>query len=224
MRVKSRKPPRQVIRGVLSPFERASEVLFGLIMALTITGALSVAHAAPHETRALFVSTLACNVAWGLVDAVMYVLNTVFERGRRSLLARALQEHAGQAEASELLTEVLPEPFVGTLSGAEIEALRQKIIGHPSRPARPGVHGDDLLGALGVFLLVVASTFPVALPFLIIRDATLAMAISRVLSLALLFLSGFVVGRYAGLRPVPVGLAMLGIGVVLVGAVSALGG
>ena len=224
MRVKSRKPPRQVIRGVLSPFERASEVLFGLIMALTITGALSVAHATAHETRALFVSTLACNIAWGLVDAVMYVLNTVFERGRRSLLARALREHADPAAAGGLLTEVLPEPFVGTLGATELEGLRQKIIGHPDLPARPGVHRDDLLGALGVFLLVVASTFPVALPFLLVHDATLAMVISRALSLALLFLSGFAVGRYAGLRPVPVGLAMLGIGVVLVGAVSALGG
>jgi len=219
-----RKPPRKVIRGVLSPFERASEVLFGLIMALTITGALSVAHATAHETRALFVSTLACNVAWGMVDAVMYVLNAVFERGRRALLARALREHADQVGASELLTEVLPEPFVGALRGTEVESLRQRIIGHPDLPARPGVHGDDLLGALGVFLLVVASTFPVALPFLVIDDATAAMAISRALSLALLFFSGVAVGRFAGLRPVSVGLAMLGIGVVLVGAVSALGG
>ena len=218
------KPPRALLPGVLSPLERASEVLFGLIMALTITGALSVAHATEQETRALFVSTLACNIAWGLVDGVMYVLNALFERGRRSLVARALRASQDTADATRLLTEVLPEQFVGTLSGGEIRALREKLAGNPELPARPSVHRDDLIGAVGVFLLVVASTFPVALPFLLIGDPALAKDISRALSLVLLFLSGFTVGWYAGLRPVVVGLAMVGIGGVLVGLVSALGG
>jgi len=222
--VRSPRPPRQLVRGVLSPFERASEVLFGLIMALTITGALSVAHATPQVTRALFVSTLACNVAWGLVDAVMYVLNALFERGRRSLVARALQGTTETAKTSEILTEVLPEAFVGTLTPTELEAFRRRIAGHPSLPEPPRIHRDDLIGGCGVFLLVVASTFPVALPFLVMSDPALAMAISRGLSLLLLFLSGYAVGRFAGLRPVPVGLAMLGIGVVLVATVTALGG
>ena len=81
-----RRPPGQLVRGILSPFERASEILFGLIMALTITGALSVAHATEQETRALFASTLACNIAWGLVDGVLYVFNALVERGRRRLV------------------------------------------------------------------------------------------------------------------------------------------
>ena len=88
------RPPGQLIRGVLSPFERASEVMFGLIMALTITGALSVANATEHETRALFVSSLACNLAWGLVDGVLYVFNALVERGRRMLVSSALREGA----------------------------------------------------------------------------------------------------------------------------------
>jgi hypothetical protein len=44
------------------------------------------------------------------------------------------------------------------------------------------------------------------------------------LSLALLFVGGYAVGRYSGVRPVWMGLAMLGIGAVLVAAVTALGG
>jgi VIT1/CCC1 family predicted Fe2+/Mn2+ transporter len=193
-------------------------------MALTITGALSVAHATPQETRALFVSTFACNVAWGLVDAVMYVFNRLFERGRRSLVAQALQATAEPTHTREVLTEVLPEPFVGTLTPEELEALRRKIVGHPSLPEPPRIHREDLIGGCGVFLLVVASTFPVALPFLVMGDPALAMAISRGLSLVLLFVSGYAVGRFAGLRPVRVGLAMLGIGALLVATVTALGG
>lgn len=217
-------PPAQLVRGPLSPYERASEVLFGLIMALTLTGALSVAGATERETRALFVSTLTCNVAWGLVDAVMYVLNAVLARARRSLLARALREGGDPAQAPVLLSEILPPTLVETLDAADLEALRKKVTADPSLPARARLQGEDLVGGLGVFLLVVASTFPVALPFLLVSDVGLAMKVSRGLSLLLLFLSGFTMGWYSGLHPVRVGLAMLGIGAVLVAAVTALGG
>ena len=218
------RPPTQLIRGPLSPYDRASEVLFGLIMALTLTGALSVAHATERDTRALFVSTLACNVAWGLVDAVMYVLNEVLVRARHSLLARALRDGGDPAQAHVLLSEILPPTFVEILDAGDLEALRKKVAADPALPVRARLQGEDLVGALGVFLLVVASTFPVALPFLLVPDVGLAMKVSRGLSLLLLFLSGFTMGWYSGLRPVRVGLAMLGIGVVLVAAVMALGG
>jgi len=215
---------RPVVRGVLSPLERASEVLFGLIMALTITGALSVTNATPQETQALFASTLSCNVAWGFVDAVMYVMNVLFERGRRSLAVQHLEASTGPAQTRGALGEMLPEPYVESLSAAELDSLRRKVVGQPGLRPDPRVGGEDLLGALGVFLLVVGSTFPVALPFLVVDDLARAKAISRGLSLLLLFLGGYAAGRYAGLRPVRMGLAMLGIGAVLVATVSALGG
>ncbi len=220
----ARRPPGQLIRGVLSPFERASEIMFGLIMALTITGALSVANATEHETRALFVSTLACNIAWGLVDGVLYVFNALVERGRRMLVTLALQGNADGVDVSELLAEVLPGRLVDRLTPAELEALRERLASHPGAAERPRVRAHDVLGGIAVFLLVTASTFPVSLPFLLVREPAEAMAISRGLSLLLLFFSGYAVGRYAGLRPVWVGLSTLGIGAVLVGLVKALGG
>jgi len=219
-----RRPPGQLVRGILSPFERASEILFGLIMALTITGALSVAHATEQETRALFASTLACNIAWGLVDGVLYVFNALVERGRGRLVTLALQGNAEGPDVSELLAEMLPGRLLDRLTPAEIQALRQRLASHPGASERPRVRGRDVLGAIAVFLLVTASTFPVSLPFLLVHEPAKAMAISRGLSLLLLFFSGYAVGRYAGLRPAWVGLSTLAIGAVLVGVVKALGG
>lgn len=216
--------PGPLVRGVLSPYDRASEVLFGLIMALTLTGALSVASATEQETQALFVSTLAGNVAWGLVDAVMYVLNEVLGRGRLLLLVRALREGGSPAELRVLLAEVMPEPLAGGLSAADLDAVRSSVAAHPALHAPARVQGKDVLGALGVFVLVVASTFPIAAPFLLIADVAVAKAVSRGLALALLFAAGYGVGRYSGVRPVWMGLAMLGIGAVLVAVVTALGG
>jgi len=209
--------------GVLSPFERVSEILFGVIMALTITGALSVAQASEQQTRALFVGAMGCNVAWGAVDAVMYVLDAIFGRSRRALLAQAI-EGADDAKTTELLAEAFGDPLAHALSKGEVSALRSRILSRPDLTASPGLAAQDLVGAAAVFLLVVASTFPVALPYLVVRDAALAKGISRGLSLALLFLCGFAMGRFSGLKPVPVGFAMLGIGVVLVALVMALGG
>ena len=57
---------------------------------------------------------------------------------------------------------------------------------------------DDLRGALGVFLLVFASTFPVVLPFVFIDNLQLAMRVSAAIAIAMLFLCGYNWGRYGG--------------------------
>jgi VIT1/CCC1 family predicted Fe2+/Mn2+ transporter len=163
-------------------------------------------------------------VAWGLVDAVMYVMNSVLGRGRKLLLDRALREGADPAELRSVLAEVLPEHVAAGLSTADLESVRRAVATHRDLHPPARVLGEDLLAALGVFLVVVASTFPVALPFLLIHDVALAKTVSRGLSLALLFAGGYGVGRYSGVRPVWMGLAMLAIGAALVAAVTALGG
>jgi len=216
--------PGPVVGGALTPYDRASEVLFGLIMALTLTGALNVTEATGQETRTLFVSTLSCNVAWGFVDAVMFVVNQVLGRGRAILLDRALQRGGAPSELRALLSEVLPGPLVDDLTADRLDEVRRRVIAHPDLHPPARVVGADLLGALGVFLLVVASTLPVALPYLVISDLGMAKGVSRGLALVLLFAGGYAVGRYSGVRPARTGLVMLLIGAVLVGIVTALGG
>ncbi len=65
---------------VLDPVARASEILFGVIMALTFTGTLSAATAAREEVRTLLVAMIGCNLAWGLVDGVMFLMQSMTER------------------------------------------------------------------------------------------------------------------------------------------------
>jgi len=60
---------------VLEPVERISEILFGLIMALTITGdAVSVATSDHFQIRTMLLAALACNLAWGIIDGGMYLM------------------------------------------------------------------------------------------------------------------------------------------------------
>ena len=83
---------------------------------------------------------------------------------------------------------------------------------------------DDFLAAFGVFLIVVASTFPVALPFVFIKDAGTALFVSRGIGLAMMFLGGLALGRYAGYGSWKTGFMMAGLGTVVMIIVIALGG
>ena len=56
---------------LLHPVDRVSELIFGLFMALTFVGVVSMATAGREEIHTMLVAALGCNVAWGLVDAVM---------------------------------------------------------------------------------------------------------------------------------------------------------
>ncbi|BCJ91907.1 hypothetical protein IZ6_26420 [Terrihabitans soli] len=74
---------RDLKSRVLDPIDRVSEIIFGLLMALSFTGSLSVA-TAHDEIRTVLAAALGCNIAWGLVDAVMYLVGTATERARAS--------------------------------------------------------------------------------------------------------------------------------------------
>ncbi len=68
---------------VLDPIERASEAIFGVLMAMTFTGSLNAATAGREEIGTMLFTAIGCNIAWGLTDAVMYLVAAVVEKRRR---------------------------------------------------------------------------------------------------------------------------------------------
>jgi hypothetical protein len=211
-------------KRLLSPVDRVSEMLFGLFMALTFVGAVSAATAGQDEIRTMFITALGCNLAWGLVDAVMYLVRTITERGRTLALAQAVRGAPDAQAGRRLVASSLSEVAAGLVSEAEIEAVRARIVALPSLPERPALGRDDALAAVGIFLIVVLATFPVVIPFVVFKDVGTAMVASRALALAMLFLGGLALGRYAGYGSWRTGFVMAGLGVALVIAIIALGG
>jgi len=209
---------------LLNPVDRVSELIFGLFMALTFVGVVSMATSERQEIETMLAAALGCNIAWGLVDAVMYLVRTITERGRMFTLVRSIR--AADAETGRrLLRDALASaPAARLISTTEIEAMHGRLLALTDLPARPRLQRDDLLAALGVFLIVVASTFPVALPFVFIADPATALFVSRVIAVAMLFMAGLALGRYAGYGSWKTGAMMAVLGVVVVAAVVALGG
>ncbi len=209
---------------VLSPVDRVSEMLFGLLMALTFTGAVSVAESGNAAIRTMFIAALGCNLAWGLADAVMHLIRTITERGRLITLVRSVQSAPDDQAGRNLVEESLSRVASGLVSPVEIEAVRARVVALRSMPARPRLGWRDLVMALQIFLIVVVSTFPVVLPFLLSQDVTFAQNVSRAIALAMLFLGGLALGRYAGYGSWRVGLIMAALGTALIAAINALGG
>jgi len=208
---------------LLDPVNRISEILFGLIMAVTIVGSLSIATAGRNEVRTVLFAALGCNLAWGLVDAVMYLVRTLTERTRNRLLAQRVSD-VDLATAHRMLASSLPDYVVAITGTEELEGMRRRLL--QLKPTNAGVlTRDDYLASIGVFLLVVAATFPVVAPFALMRDTASAMRVSQIVALLMLFAAGYELGRHAGhRRPIQTGLAMGVLGAVLIAAVKALGG
>jgi VIT1/CCC1 family predicted Fe2+/Mn2+ transporter len=208
---------------LLDPVDRISEILFGLIMAVTFVGSISVATAGSEDVRTATASALGCNLAWGLVDAVMYVVRNLTERTRRRRLAQRIVEAQPEA-ARSMIAQELPAGIADITGPRELEAMRERLGSIQIGPS-PVVTGRDLLEAAGVFLLVVLATFPLVLPFLLISDIATAKHVSRAVTFVMLFLAGYELGRHAGHpHPVRLGAAMAVFGAVLILAVIALGG
>jgi VIT1/CCC1 family predicted Fe2+/Mn2+ transporter len=102
--------------------------------------------------------------------------------------------------------------------------MRVRLVRLPEPPPRARLDRHDLRGALAVFLLVFLSTFPVVIPFIVMREALPALRVSNAIAVALLFVAGYAFGRITGRSPAWAGAVMVALGSALVGLTIALGG
>jgi hypothetical protein len=220
MREVSAKPSNRV----LEPMERISEVLFGLIMVLTYTGTLGVITADRMQVRTMLIGALGCNLAWGIIDAGMYLMARLHEQGRGIMMFRSVRDASNPEAAQQVIADALPPLLASVLPQQQLENMREKLRQLPEPPKRPSLTKTDWVGAIGVCLLVFLSTFPVAVPFIFISDTRLALRVSNAIAIVMLFLCGYLFGQYAGLRPWAMGFASVAIGGALVTVAIAFGG
>lgn len=208
----------------LSQVDRTAEILFGLIMVLTFTGAISVATGGRQEVRELLWAALGCNLAWGLVDAIMYLMNIVIERAHATTILRKITATSDADAAREILKGELP-PFMNALmKNIEVDQVIERLKQVPAPSTKIILTVKDWLVGLQIFFLVFLCTLPVALPFGIFKDVQIALRASNGVALILLFIAGFRLARYAGLRPGVTAIIYTLIGVALVSLTMALGG
>ena len=210
--------------AVLDPVDRTSEVLFGLIMVLSFTGAISASTDAREDVRELLWAALGCNVAWGLVDAIMYLMNVAIERGHAIVVVKRIQASKNHAEAGKILKDEIQPAIASLMKDEELNELSSRLKNLPAPSKKNLITAVDLLAGVQIFLLVFLCTFPVAIPFAIFDDLALAMRASNGVALLLLFIGGFLLAGYAGFRRGITAVVYVLIGLLLVALTMALGG
>ncbi|USS53212.1 hypothetical protein [Pseudomonas kermanshahensis] len=209
--------------GVLEPIDRITEVIFGLLMAMTFIGSLSVATAGREDARLMLIAAFGCNLAWGLADAVIYLLRMWTERTRsRTLLARL--QAGDDSQGRRLIADALPARISLALDEDGLDVLRVRLLRDANRPVPVRLGLDDFKAALATFLLVVVATFPVVIPFLLIDVTATAIRVSHLVALGMLYLAGCLLARYSGGRMQLTGVILAAVGALLILAIIALGG
>ena len=122
-------PPSRRTR-VLDPTERTAEVLFGLIMVLTFTGSLGIAQAGRDDVRAMLIGALGCNIAWGIIDAVLYLMACLGEQGHNLAVYRAVRRASDPEHGRLLIAGTLPPVVASALDPAGLERVRLNVISH----------------------------------------------------------------------------------------------
>jgi VIT1/CCC1 family predicted Fe2+/Mn2+ transporter len=220
----SASPIAEASSSALDPVYRASEVIFGLLMAMSFIGSISVATDGREEVRTLLIAALGCNLAWGLVDAVMHLVGVKTQKRRTQVLLRQLHASSDPAAGRQLVADELSAPLNAALGEDGVEVIRQKLAAAPVALSRARLSGRDFGDALIVFLLVVLSTFPLVIPFMVFDETARALLWSRLVAVAVLFLAGATLARHSSGNPWLNGLTMAALGALLMAAIMALGG
>ena len=218
---------RRFVPRYLDPASRLGEILFGLIMVLTmtLTAGLTVAEG-KEGVRQLLVAAIGCNLAWGLIDAVMYIMNCITVRNGKIRLIEAVQRAPDADSALSLVRNEIEPELQELLDPDDAEQLNRSILKHIAHVhiGKTKLTKEDLYGAVACFWLVFISCLPAALPFFFFSRPHLALRVSNFLLIALLFLVGQKWAQYAGTSRLVAGLAMVALGLVLVGIAILLGG
>ncbi|MBE7734582.1 hypothetical protein, partial [Devosia faecipullorum] len=149
---------------ILDPLDRASEILFALIMVLTFTLSIAATEAGREDVRTVLIGALGCNLAWGIIDAVMYVMGVQGERRIAASALAAIRKENDPVLGRALVADQLPPVVRGALTEAELERIRFRLRAVPESIPDQAWQWSDLLAACGVFLLVFLCVFPVVLP------------------------------------------------------------
>jgi VIT1/CCC1 family predicted Fe2+/Mn2+ transporter len=209
---------------LLEPMERIAEILFGVIMTLTFTCTLAVETADRLQVRTMLIGALGCNLAWGIIDAGVYLITRINTESRKVAAVRAIREATDGSAARQILADSFNPALASALSNEQVESVRQNLRQMSEPLKRPRLTKRDWLGAGGLGLLCFLSTFPIALPFIFMSDARLALRISNAVALALLALCGYAFGYRSGIPPWLTALVMMAFGAAMVGVAIALGG
>jgi hypothetical protein len=117
-------------------------------------------------------AAIGCNLAWGIIDAVMYVMNNITVRSLEIRLVHTIQDAPDKDAALNLIRNEIDPRLHSLLDPEESLGLSRSIHKRIAqmKVAKVRVTREDLYGAIACFWLVFVSFLSAAVPFLIFSE------------------------------------------------------
>jgi len=211
-------------KPLLNTMDRVSEILFGIIMTLTFTCSIGIANAKNTEIRQLIIAAISCNIAWGLVDAISYIVSTIMQRSRNRTVLDSVLTTSDADKARKYISDSLPPSIASVLGAADLEQIRSKLAKLPDSALQVRLTTRDLKRSLMIFFLMFISTLPIVTPFIFIHDTNTALRTSNLIAIIMMFFCGWSLAKYVGINKWILSITMTFIGIILVFITIVLGG
>ncbi len=218
----------------LYPHERLVEILYGLVIALTITSAVRVITGGGMLDIDLMVTTsLGAGVAWGIIDAILYILVIVFQKHRYTRIASKIRSAKDESEALATIQEDLEDSLVGTLDAEDQKSVYRLVLhaqrrssdaSYTRQPKLIGIAREDIFGAFQVFFAMLLATLVVVVPLWLIEPPHTAVVVSNIVAFIVLFIVGYIWAKHTNIRKTLFGITLVTLGAAIVGISLVLGG
>ena len=221
---------------MIDPIDWLSETVFSILIFLTFTLAFRIIRLAKVPVQPLIsgyvidemlVSVLGAILAWGIIDGVMYVLLSIFERGERHRLLRDIQGAQTDQDALAAIADDMDYFLEPITDENERQALYKNILIHlrAGKPRNIGLRREDYFSALAHVLVAIVAVIPSVIPLFVFHtNYDLAIRVSILVSFIVLFFAGYRWGTYTGANPWKTGLLLMFVAAVLVLIAIPLGG
>jgi VIT1/CCC1 family predicted Fe2+/Mn2+ transporter len=217
---------RAWLRRALDPADSLCEVTCGLVMTLTILLTASFyVEGSSNPAQVLVGAAIGCNLAWGLIDGLLYVMSDLYERSGRQRFLRDLR--TADVPTGRAMVRARAEASFGSLlDDAETDDLADaayaKALGTEPHTIRlRDLSWSAVAASVALNMLAIV---PAVIPFIVVDDWRTALRISTFLLVLTLAGVGWGWGHAAHLRAWRTSATMVGIGLVMVSVAVVLGG
>lgn len=214
------------LQKALDPADRLCEVTCGLVMTLTIllTAGYYV-EGASNPKHALLVVAVGCNLAWGLIDGLLYVMSDLYVRAKQRRGLRLLRT-AEPARGEEVVQAQVANGIGAVLDADEQATVASVFYGAALRTADPpsGVTLDNVRTTLATVLLNMLALVPPIVVFALVDEWRPALNVASALLVLMMFAVGEAWARAAKLAPWRAGVSMVVLGGTMVTIALLLGG
>ena len=171
--------------------------MYSVIIVITFTSTLRNFSSNAHIVSTVVLSALYCCIAWGLADGVFYAWEDGYNSKNHRILIEDSRTESKKPIAVSMIRDELDDTILGSIEEKDREKLYDGIVGYLARNRLKKVEKFATLRVLphyllGTTVLAVGTGLVVLLPFFILRqDVSLALRLSNILGIVVLFLIGF---------------------------------